>query len=299
MEKEEIKNRLANIKDYLNSGDIASKAIALQSFNHLIQNEILSIEQKQFVLSFLKKEIEDSHSSLRTDCFETVKVIGIQDFNDIKDIFPILIQEFPKKNRFRSEIVLELLNSIIMMKTPEIEQAFRELIVDGWDYFNEPYLYPIYEKFIKNCLDNDFVAINKYKPEIKQAINKYPSRMENIKSLFEEKLQEYDGYLTFLQDKKTKEESLRKERKFEQEKERLQKIESLKKLKEKLTKINEIDDDSSLSPDIEIEDSEIFLPSSNYNTNNDLELESNFTSDGEFVNFTRLGLKRKQRKKKQ
>lgn len=297
MEKEEIKNRLANIKDYLDSGDIASKAIALQSFNHLIQNEILSEEQKQFVISFLKKEIEDNHSSLRTDCFETVKAIGIQDFNDIKDIFPILIKEFPKKNRFRSEIVLELLNSIIMIKTPEIEQAFRELIVDGWDYFNEPHLYPIYEKFIKNCLDNDFVAINKYKPEIKQAIKKYPSRMENIKSLFEEKLQEYNGYLSFLEDKQTKEESLRKERKFEQEKERLQKIESLKKLKEKLTKVTETDDDSSLLLDTEIEDSQSPLTYSNSDTDNDVDLETDFTSDEEFVNFTRLGLKRKQRKK--
>ena len=108
MNKEEIKNRLEEVLEHLESPDIQFQATGLETFNDLASNEVLTPEQLKTLIPFVKKILKEPDSTLKTDCFKTASLIGLKKFNLIEDIFPLLFEELKNKNRFRSKIVVKI-----------------------------------------------------------------------------------------------------------------------------------------------------------------------------------------------
>ena len=97
MKKVKIDKRLENISQQLNSPDIQFQAAALDAFIDLISTEILNTSHKEKILPYLEKIINEPESSLRTECFKAVCLIGLKEFDLIKDLFPTVFQELEKK----------------------------------------------------------------------------------------------------------------------------------------------------------------------------------------------------------
>ena len=129
-----FQKRLENISENLKSVDIQFQSAALNSYIDLLVNEPLTTEQKKIILPFAEQILKESESSLRTDCFKAVCAVGVREFSLITHIFPIIFQELELKNRFRTEIVMEMMMELRNSKNPLIQDSIKKIIRLGLYY---------------------------------------------------------------------------------------------------------------------------------------------------------------------
>lgn len=294
MRKEEIEKRLENITLQLGSQDISFQAMALEAFNNLLLKETLTKDQKKTVLPFIEKSLEDPEVTLRTDCFKTACLLGSKDINIITSIYPVLFEELKKKNRFRSEIVINMICDLINLNNQQIQDSIKEVIKNCPEWFDEPHLTNIIIEFWKKSISKDFQFIKSYKEEIELSLNNYPPKMKEVKEFITTKLQEYEEYLKQLQIKKKEEakkreaEIKRREKlKLKEEEEKKRKLEKIRKAREKIEKsIIKQQNETAISQNIQSESGGIEKVN-----------EESIEEKSPGVSFTKLGLKRKKAEK--
>jgi len=312
--KDDIDSKIEKISEHMNSPDVEFQGAALDAFIELISNNILTTTQKQKLLPEIEKMLKDTDSSLRTECFKIVCLIGSKEFDLIKEIFPIIFQELEKKNRFRSEIITDMICTLRNSNNPLIQDSIKKLIKHIPEWFDESFLVPIIVRFWSKSTDYDFQFIEKYLKEIQNEIPNYPVK---IRELIFQKLKDYDNHLKKIQDQKIQEAKIREEQE-KRRKELLREAEELKKKREieKLDMKNKLEEyiksipsnkeviagntsqDSNITKnDARTDNKSIELNAEVLNPNHSHELKENESK--EFTTFTSLGLKRKILKKNQ
>ena len=104
--------KLSDIFIQLESGDIQYQSMALHAFNEIKPGAIGQSDIKKMI-AFLEKELQKLESPLRTECFRTASKLGKIHESNIKSLLPIIMAELPKKNRFRSEIILDMFENLV------------------------------------------------------------------------------------------------------------------------------------------------------------------------------------------
>jgi len=228
MNRDEIKERLGNILMQLESPDDQAKSAALDAYTDLISKESLTSDQKKAIIPFITKIFGKRDSPLRTDCFKVASIIGKKEFHLIEDLYPPLLQELDVKNRYRTEVIIDMHNVLRDSNNPQIVDAIKRIIKDTPTIFSEPYLIPIIEGFWKNSTQKGFYFIDNYMDDLKEAIENYPETFDNLKKIIMDKIKEYDENL-----KKVK------ERTAEEERKRIEQIALQEELKKKQEEIRE------------------------------------------------------------
>jgi len=231
-----FQKRLENISENLKSVDIQFQSAALNSFIDLLVNEPLTTEQKKIILPFAEQVLKESESSLRTDCFKAVCAVGTRQFNLITHIFPIIFQELELKNRFRTEIVMEMMMELRNSKNPLIQDSIKKIIKETPKWFDKSYLIPIIKKFWESSTNLSFQFLDKYLDEINNSIVNYPDNMREIKDLILLKINDYNSYLKHIQAQREKEAKIKAEQ--ERLRERIEKKRKMEKqeMKQKFEK---------------------------------------------------------------
>lgn len=206
-----FQKRLENISENLKSVDIQFQSAALNSFIDLLVNEPLTTEQKKIILPFAEQVLKESESSLRTDCFKAVCAVGAREFSLITHIFPIIFQELELKNRFRTEIVMEMMMELRNSKNPLIQDSMKKVIKETPKWFDESFLIPIIKKFWESSTSQSFQFLDKYLDEINNSIVNYPDNMREIKDLILQKINDYNSYLKQIQAQREKEAKIKAE----------------------------------------------------------------------------------------
>jgi len=142
MDHVKIQERIENITENLSSPDVRFQSAALNSFIELISNETLTSKQKNVIVPYIEKILKEPDSSLREDGFKVVYSIGIREFHLISQLFAILYKELEVKNRFRTEIVMNLILEHRNSSNPIIQDSIRDLIENTPKWFDESYLIP-------------------------------------------------------------------------------------------------------------------------------------------------------------
>jgi len=231
-----FQKRLENISENLKSTDIQFQSAALNSFIDLLVNEPLTTEQKKIILPFAEQVLKEPESSLRTDCFKAVCAVGAREFSLITHLFPIVFQELEQKDRFRTEIVMEMMLELRNSKNPLIQDSIKKIIKESPKWFDESYLIPIIKKFWESSTSLSFQFLDKYLDEINSAIVKYPEPMREIKDLILQKINDYNSYLKQLQTQREKEAKIKEEQeKIREDIEKKREIEK-NKMKQRLDK---------------------------------------------------------------
>jgi len=231
-----FQKRLENISENLKSTDIQFQSAALNSFIDLLVNEPLTTEQKKIILPFAEQVLKEPESSLRTDCFKAVCAVGAREFSLITHLFPIVFQELEQKDRFRTEIVMEMMLELRNSKNPLIQDSIKKIIKESPKWFDESYLIPIIKKFWDSSISLSFQFLDKYLDEINSAIVKYPEPMREIKDLILQKINDYNSYLKQLQTQREKEAKIKEEQeKIREDIEKKREIEK-NKMKQRLDK---------------------------------------------------------------
>lgn len=174
MEKDEVKRRMENICEQLESNNEGYRSAAINAFNNLIQTEKVSEKQLEEVIPPIKKIITDPKCSLRTDFFKAASFIGVKDFSLIEDIFDSMVQELEEKNRFRTKTLIDMLIKLKNSNHPPVQNAIEKVIKDAPELFDESYLVPILKTFWQKSLEKDFQFLERYQKLIEEHINEYP-----------------------------------------------------------------------------------------------------------------------------
>ena len=173
MNQIKIQERIENIADNLHSPDIRFQSAALNSFIELISTETLTSEQKKVVIPYVEKILQEASSSLREEAFKVVSSIGIREFHLISHLFTVLFKELEIKNRFRTEIVINLILEQKNSSIPLIEDSIRDLIKNTPIWFDESYLLPIIKNFWEASSHYSYQFLAKYLKDIKKSIPNY------------------------------------------------------------------------------------------------------------------------------
>ena len=137
MNQIEIQERIENITENLISPDERFQAAALSSFIELISKENLTSKQKNTVVPYVEKILLEPESSLREVGFDVIYTIGIREFHLISHLFAILFKELEVKNRFRTEIVINLILENRNSSNPIIQDSIRDLIKNTPKWFDK------------------------------------------------------------------------------------------------------------------------------------------------------------------
>ncbi len=222
----------SNILENLNQEiDVGLQAEALKAFNNLIETEDVPVDLKRKIIPFLEKEMKQQDSHIRTDIFNTLARLGMQNFELIKPLLPEIMDELLKKNRFRAKIVIKLIGNLAPSPISEVEAAIRKILTDGTVWFQDPSMIPIFEDFFKIVTSRGNAFVKKYRKEIEDLLIKLPPSMKNIDKILSSKLDDYEKFLKAEEQRKLDEEKKRKE--LEAEKERLRKEREEERLKRK------------------------------------------------------------------
>ncbi|MHA1239496.1 MAG: hypothetical protein ACTSQU_01760 [Promethearchaeota archaeon] len=274
MDKIKIQERIENIAENLSSPDVRFQSAALNSFIELISNETLTSKQKNIVLPYVEKILLEADSSLREEVFKVVYSIGIREFHLISHLFAILFKELEVKNRFRTEIVMNLILEHKNSSNPIIQDSISDLIENTPKWFDESYLIPIIKNFWEASTQQSYQFLTKY-------------------------LKDYDKYLNQIKKEKAEQKRLREELKKREEKFKKLKEQEKIEMKHKLEEyVKSISDKKSefIEPDSHLENKN--LEKNKGDTKPQITVETpDINNDGKesspFTTFTGLGLKRK------
>ena len=305
MDHAKIQERIENIAENLISPDIRFQSAALNSFIELISNETLTSKQKNVVVPYIEKILEDSDSSLREDGFKVVYSIGIREFHLITHLFAILFKELEVKNRFRTEIVINLILEHRNSSNPIIQDSICDLIKNTPKWFDQSYLIPIIKNFWEVSTQQSYQFLAKYLNDIKKTIPNYPEKFQEVSNLILQKINDYDKYLEQLQNDKAEQKRLREELRIREEKvkklKEYENIEMKHKLEEYIKSISnkesEIIEIDSFPENMNLEKN-IFNEedANNQNLGETPDInDNNRRENSPFHTFTGLGLKRKEK----
>lgn len=301
LNKDKETRRFNNIIEYLNSGEIQNQAMAYRSLNEMVLMKSPTKEQLKLLIPILREEMKDKDSSLRTDCFKTICILGKLNFDSISEFFPILIEELPEKNRFRTQIVLDFLSHIGISNRLEIQEAIKKTLKLGPSWFNESYLLKIYEDYINSLIGHGNQFMEKYYVEFEDLVKNLHPSMDSIKDNLIKKLDEYKNFIEDLKRKKQEEEKLKKKKELARQELKRQKDEAIKRIinkktkqkktnrKEKSSKHLKDTTPKKISKETVRDESQLVVSSEEKLDNTDKSIESD---EFEFVSFTKLGLKR-------
>jgi hypothetical protein len=297
----DLENRLENIIIHLNSGNLQYQAAAFTALYDLLGKQRIPLEFENKIIKFIKNELNDVDSSIRTDCFKIAALLGKFKFRLIDDFFPQLFHEISLKNRFRSKIIMDLIGSYINSTNITIKDAVKEIILNAHNWFSESYLIPIIMQFYNDSTQNGYFFIENYKKEIEIGIKLYPSEYQDIIELLKSKLDEYNTYKEQERVKKDEKDRIIEVERANRQLERENIMEEINKKKSILQgdnhEQNQLIDDENKN---KIKNKNKLTPNQNIgevNKNNDNESDNELKSESDkenrFVSFTSLGLKRK------
>lgn len=299
MDKIKIQERIENIAENLSSPDVRFQSAALNSFIELISNETLTSKQKNIVLPYVEKILLEADSSLREEVFKVVYSIGIREFHLISHLFAILFKELEVKNRFRTEIVMNLILEHKNSSNPIIQDSISDLIENTPKWFDESYLIPIIKNFWEASTQQSYQFLTKYLKDIKKSIPNYPEQFQEVIAFLLQKINDYDKYLNQIKKEKAEQKRLREELKKREEKFKKLKEQEKVEMKHKLEEyVKSISDKKSefIEPDSHLENKN--LEKNKGDTKPQITVETpDINNDGKesspFTTFTGLGLKRK------
>jgi len=300
MTNNEIDEKIEKIIDYFNAADIQSQSTALDAYYNLLSKETLTNDQKKQVLPFIKKVLDDPDSPLRTNVFQIATLTGIKNFNLIEDIFPIIFKELQYKNRFRSDIVINLLLNLRNSNYPLIQDAIKQLIKKTPLWFDKSYLLPIIEKFWHESTSQSFQFMNNYINEIKEELAKYPETFQQLKNFILHKIDDHNEYLNEIAKQKEIENRLREdekrkreELKRKEEELRLKQEEERIKMKKKLEEYVKTISDQPVKQPLDSKQNNTQLPPTIEGIPKSEPKNIEIEDSSAFTTFTNLGLKRK------
>jgi len=279
---QEIDTKLQIILEYLESNDLGNQASALQALNRLLFEVSLEPKQLEPFIQFIEREIKRKDVEIYIDLIRTASLLGKSNFEYIKNIYPIISSDLQSKNRFKVEIVLDLLSSHINSSIPPINQTFNEILLHGHEWFDHPNLIPIFRHFFESVTESGgFRFIAKNHARLTKFLVQLPPSMKQIKDLLQTKIEEYQAFLKAEEEKRIAEKEAKRkleeaQRALEMKKKEIE--EKRKKILKDLTKPQLVEDDLSKVPTVKIEVDEP---------------EEQEERDESWASFSSFGLKRK------
>ncbi|MHA1426832.1 MAG: hypothetical protein ACTSQI_12670 [Candidatus Helarchaeota archaeon] len=208
----ELEKHLETIFTYLGSEDIGNQVMALKSFEHAVSETSLTQKQIEPFLKLIKERLEDINSPIRTDLIRTACLLGKHNFLYIKDIYPTLSNELTTKNRFRMEIVLDLIEHLANANLAVVTQTVKDIMANWQQWFSEPYLVPQFQNFLDRLTAKGFKFISNNEKELVNLVAKLPESLSVLKDLIDGRIQNYHAYLASEARKRAEEERERKQR---------------------------------------------------------------------------------------
>ncbi|MHA1382122.1 MAG: hypothetical protein ACTSRG_27435, partial [Candidatus Helarchaeota archaeon] len=181
------------------------------------------------ILSLIKTKIEQKDSPIRTDLFKTVNILGKKNFEFIRDVYSIFVDELRTKNRFRIKIILDLIANLAHTDIPMVSQTIKDIFLNGKDWFDEPQLIPYYFQFFETVTKYGYKFTSKYQSEMSKLTEELPISMDNIRGLIKEKMFNYQNFLE--EEEKRRIAERKKKEELEKKKKEKEKIKLYKKIK--------------------------------------------------------------------
>ena len=154
------------------------------------------------IIPFLSEELGQTESSLHNDCVKLLVKAGLYDFDLVKPLFPIIVQELSSKNRITLKIIMDFMSDMSNTKDPLLLQAFTEIITNSAEWFDKSFLIPILDNFYSVILDKNFQFMHNYYDLLEERMSKYPPSMQSIVEKITFKKEEYDAFLQAEEEKR-------------------------------------------------------------------------------------------------
>ena len=188
-----------NILSALNSDNVQYQASAILSLFQFLDDMGIKKQDKHQLLTqlipFLAQELDQASSLLHNDCIKLLAKTGLIDFDLIKPLFPMILQEFPSKNRITLKIIMDFLANMSNSTDPLILQAFTDLITHSPEWFDKSFLIPILDNFYSVVLGKNYQFMHNYHDLLVDALNQFPPSMQAIIEKISLKKEEYDAFL--------------------------------------------------------------------------------------------------------
>ena len=139
-----------NILSALNSDNVQYQLQRFFPFSNSLNDMGIKKQDKHQLLTQLIPfwlELDQASSLLHNDCIKLLAKTGLIDFDLIKPLFPMILQEFPSKNRITLKIIMDFLANMSNSTDPLILQAFTDLITHSPEWFDKSFLIPILDNF--------------------------------------------------------------------------------------------------------------------------------------------------------
>lgn len=214
----ELEKQLEMISEYLDSDDIGNQVMALKSLEHTIFGTELTQKQIEPLLGLIKKRLEVNHSPIRTDLIRVACLLGKYNFIYIKDFYPVLYNELTTKNRFRIQIILDLIAHLANTNIPPIVQTVKDIMLNWKQWFSESYLVPQFHQFIDQMTEQGFTFIKDNEEELKRLVTELPESMKDLKEIIDTRIKNYHDFLAEEAKRKADEERVREQREQENQK---------------------------------------------------------------------------------
>jgi hypothetical protein len=212
MKKKEIIERLENIEIQIKSNDVKFKSHALFAFIDLISKTKLDFKNIKFMKAFLKENIADPYSSLKTDSIKAASIMILQDSAENEDLISLLLDQLKDRNKFRLEIILDMLSKLSNSNNKRIQEAIIEILEKTPQLFDQARFETIIENFWKQTLEQNHSFIDKYKDHMKRAIKSYPEEFSEIRDHIYSEISDHMKYIDEIKNKRRRERKLREEK---------------------------------------------------------------------------------------
>ena len=162
-----------NILNALTSDNVQYQASAILSIFQFLEDSGIKKQIKyqliEQIIPFLSEELGQTESSLHNDCVKLLVKAGLYDFDLVKPLFPIIVQELSSKNRITLKIIMDFMSHMSNTKDPLLLQAFTEIITNSAEWFDKLFLIPILDNFYSVILDKNFQFMHNYYDLLKEA----------------------------------------------------------------------------------------------------------------------------------
>ncbi|MBD3212867.1 MAG: hypothetical protein GF311_09685 [Candidatus Lokiarchaeota archaeon] len=209
MNKKEISERLDNIKIQIKSNDFKFRAHALNAFINLLSQNKIEYDLIDNIKPFLKENISDPYSSLKTDAIRASCFMILQNINKNEDLMEILLSELYDENMYRIEIILYAFSKLSNSNNKRFQEIIVEILRETPNIFGDSRFIPIIFDFWKEIFEQNPKFIDKYQKLIEKVLESYPEEFSDIRSFIFRKISDYNDYINEIKKKRREERELR------------------------------------------------------------------------------------------
>ena len=226
MMEDDIKERVGNIIDLLQSDDSSNQAAALKSLIVILKDRNLSKEEYRQILPEIIRLLENQASMVQEEAIEAGCHITKNAINMGKQLFPLFKKTLEQDNRFLATPILDLMKEVGYVPDEDVKNLVEHVIREAPIIFKKEHMRPLFTGFIDAIIGNDFRFIRRYKDALEEIIDSYPESFQPEREKISTTITKYNLFLEE-EERKRKE---REEKAKQAELERKQKME--KQIKE-------------------------------------------------------------------